>query len=270
MEHCDTPDEMYLTTESLLSHMLEKHSMIRWACDYCAFKTNTSKDTTKHDREYFDSAEIWMKHMGMKHGKIATAAERITLAGLNERRVIPQLSCPLCPFVVESIDTKIHDHILLHLHEFSLLALPDDAWGAGETSTGTASHASDELSHTQEMRADISMPLAHPEATVGALLQSIRTSNLLDVAGNRVGATLRAIPDWTTAAAKELWIRDVSKYRDSLDAIQSISQEYHDCQQHGVPCLHVTQENFDIPQLEEINHGFWLDKLGYPDNYNGK
>jgi hypothetical protein len=152
IEKCDSPDEMYLTAEALLAHTLDKHSFARWTCDYCAPSTNATETSTALGPRAFETAEDWMKHVANDHGDAMSADERPILADLNKRQMIFPLSCPLCPFSVDYMDTRINDHILLHMHEFSLLALPEDAWGSGDKTTGTISQASEQLSYTTELK----------------------------------------------------------------------------------------------------------------------
>jgi hypothetical protein len=152
IEDCDNPDEMYLTAEALLAHTLDKHSFARWTCDYCAPNTNVTETSTALGPRSFETAEDWMKHVGINHGDAISANERPILADLNKRQMILPLNCPLCPFSVDYMDTRINDHVLLHMHEFSLLALPEDAWGSGDKTTGTVSQASEELSYTAGLK----------------------------------------------------------------------------------------------------------------------
>ena len=117
MDDCDIPNEMYLTAESLHGHMLEKHSVMRWICAYCSYDCNETKDY---------SAQEWESHTAAEHGDIIPADQRALFAELNKYSMIGPLSCPLCQFNTETLDTKVDGHILQHLREFALRSLPDD------------------------------------------------------------------------------------------------------------------------------------------------
>lgn len=157
IDDCDTPDEMYLTTEALMAHTLDKHSLERWTCDYCASSTDVNEVSTSPELRAFETAKDWIDHIAKDHRDAMSPDAGTILADLNKRQMILPLSCPLCPFSVDYMDTRINDHILLHLHEFSLLALPEDAWGSGEKTTGTVSQASERLSYTLEIE-ELSKP----------------------------------------------------------------------------------------------------------------
>ncbi|KAK6332695.1 hypothetical protein TWF730_004354 [Orbilia blumenaviensis] len=126
IDDCDTPDEMYATAENLLSHMLKKHSVTRWACDHCSYGTN-EKEPARKSPQYFDTSQEWESHAATEHKDMIPVEQRAIFAELGKRPTIGPLSCPLCQFATESPDTRINDHILQHLHEFSLWALPDNA-----------------------------------------------------------------------------------------------------------------------------------------------
>ncbi|KAI7775985.1 hypothetical protein LA080_006011 [Diaporthe eres] len=139
VEGCSTPDEMYLTSETFLAHLIEEHSSLRWVCDFCALG-----DTTKgHPRVHHDflSAEQWEMHIQEAHGhrvKGIQQAELAELAELNKRPMIGPLSCPLCDFAMPNMSSKVDRHIFQHLHEFSLRALPEPAKN-GDTNGSIAS-----------------------------------------------------------------------------------------------------------------------------------
>lgn len=163
-EDCDSSDEMYLTAEALVAHMLDKHSLPRWTCDYCAPSTILINPSAALGPRAFETATDWIDHIAKNHSDAMSANERSSLADLNKRQMMLPLNCPLCAFSVEYMDTRINDHFLLHMHEFSLLALPADAWGLCDSTTGTMSQAS-ELSYVLEMKKSTQADLTYEEVT---------------------------------------------------------------------------------------------------------
>ncbi|KAL6408087.1 hypothetical protein AUP68_08460 [Ilyonectria robusta] len=125
IEKCDTPYEMYPTDENLLAHMIDKHSTMRWTCDYCASKDEASKQRSTDAPREFNNAGDWEGHVEEAHGDQITAHQRPILAELNKRPAMGPLTCPLCDFAMETMGSRIDDHILQHLHEFALWALPN-------------------------------------------------------------------------------------------------------------------------------------------------
>ena len=150
---CETADEMYLTGDNLLAHMLQKHSTPRWKCDYCAqdrySKENLEKDELR--QRLFNTRYEWIDHVSVGHSGVVSSKEDIEmLADLNRRRFLGPLSCPLCDFDAEQPSASIDDHILAHLHEFALRALPEIHGEAIEDKkTSRMTQASATLSHTK-------------------------------------------------------------------------------------------------------------------------
>lgn len=155
VDDCETPFEMYLTAESLLAHMIAKHSCTRWTCDYCTTGTQTSDDANDGKAFEFTTDKAWQEHMEQFHSKLVPSDKRSMLVELNRRQMIGPLACPLCDtFKMESLDTKIDDHILQHLHEFALWALPEGAEGRDDDGS-KVSQVSGTLSHTKTLKGDL-------------------------------------------------------------------------------------------------------------------
>ena len=163
IDKCDTPYEMYLTGENLLAHMVDKHSSMRWTCDYCASKDKASKQRSTDAPHEFSSAGEWEDHMGKAHSDRVTAHQRPILAELNKRPMMGPLACPLCDFAMETMDSKIDDHILRHLHEFALWALPESP-GAMSDEKSKASQVSGTLSHTKATSGEVEPPFGFKTA----------------------------------------------------------------------------------------------------------
>lgn len=225
IEGCDTPDEMYLTADTLLAHTLEWHSTTCWACDYCAFGVKEGKDSTVEEQQLFNSAEEWESHISLAHGDDIPADQRGILAELNKRRVIGPLSCPLCEFSTGSMDTKIDDHILQHLHEFALRALPE---GAGETddSGSKTSRASRLLSHTQLNIVDATIAREYPVVTIQEVEDAAdRTWHLVSSSGTMFLQPELKRPLHSDAAVTELWQTKSRRLKEILDTLKIISQD---------------------------------------------
>lgn len=216
MDDCDIPDEMYLTVESLLGHMLEKHSVIRWTCDYCAYGSNDSKEST---------AEEWESHIAAKHGDIIPVSQRAILAELNKRPMIGPLSCPLCQFTTQSMDTKIDDHILQHLHEFALRALPDGAREIDDEGSKT-SQGSGFLSHTQLNSVDAAIACEYPIITLEEIEDAMDSAwHLFSTWGIKSLRPGLKLPLPSDAAATELWQTKSRRLIEILDTLNFISQD---------------------------------------------
>lgn len=134
---------MFLTSEALLAHLIEKHSSISWICDFCS-----SNDGFTGQAAVFETSESWGKHMEEEHGDFVKAHQRQVLADLNQQSMIGPFSCPLCDRIkTPTLDFKIDDHILGHLHEFALRALPA-SYENGSDDLGSALQSRGSLSRT--------------------------------------------------------------------------------------------------------------------------
>jgi hypothetical protein len=100
----------------------------------------------------FNSAEEWEAHIEEAHCDVIPAPQRPVLAELSKRQMIGPLACPLCDFSTGTMAANVDDHILKHLHEFSLWALPNGVGqpvDQGSTKFQVSSSAS-LLSYTKE------------------------------------------------------------------------------------------------------------------------
>ncbi|KAF2821888.1 hypothetical protein CC86DRAFT_386241 [Ophiobolus disseminans] len=249
VEDCKTPDEMYFNAESLIAHTLEKHSLARWTCDYCAASASESGTTNTAILQQFDSAEEWTEHVAKLHKDVATEEELPILSGLNKRQMIFATECPLCPFSVEGLTNRIDDHILLHLHEFSLLALPDDAWGFAEK-TQSMSQGSDALSAVHEHESADVADIPESEITTDKLNQLVQSARSLNRRTTHGGAyhyldlphisTLPSSRGLSEESARELWV--------ILRVFNSLSTNLLECARQPSPCLHVELKMLDTRQ----------------------
>ncbi|KAK6519711.1 hypothetical protein TWF506_000011 [Arthrobotrys conoides] len=168
IDDCDAPDEMYTTSEHLLVHMLENHSVTRWTCDYCSPAIGNGNSTSiDGESRLFDSAEKWELHISTKHNDTIPANQRATFAEMSKVAVIGPLTCPLCHFTADFEETDIGDHILQHLHEFALRALPEHTYIEARSSQGSnTSRVYGSLSHIQSDSAGSVIMQESPVVTV--------------------------------------------------------------------------------------------------------
>ena len=135
MEECSNDDEMYLKADQLLAHMIAKHSTTKWICNPCSTNAKQASESDQSDPQvllFFDSAESWQAHTQKEHGNLGPAPQRDILTELSTRQVIGPMECPLCKTEPTEPSTGIDEHILKHLHEFALRALPEHAGPANE------------------------------------------------------------------------------------------------------------------------------------------
>ncbi|CZR58258.1 uncharacterized protein PAC_08149 [Phialocephala subalpina] len=231
VEECNTPYEMYLTAEKLLAHMVEKHSSMRWTCDYCPSRDKSSEQRSTDAPHEFTSAEAWVEHMEKVHSDRVTANQRSTLAELNKRPMMGPLACPLCDFVMENMGSKIDDHILQHLHEFALWALPEGPEAMSDEKS-KASQASGTLSHTKAASGEVDLPLEYLATDPSQFGNNVGSLSLLDIDSSsslanllldRVGSI--ASSWYSSDATTELWGSHLSRLRDVLETYDQSRQE---------------------------------------------
>ncbi|KAK5658464.1 hypothetical protein OQA88_1853 [Cercophora sp. LCS_1] len=212
-DDCVVPDEMYLTAEKLLAHTLEEHSVPCWTCDYCSY--GASKTSIPTPKQFFPTAEAWISHVAEMHQDLIAPQERSIFADMNKRQMIGPLSCPLCDFASDSLTAGIDDHILGHLHEFALRALPNTVVDLPDNNTGTTARAYTPLSHTQSAN----------NATAELQYPTISTRHLFETVHDLEIGTVALLPD-SDEAATEVWQARASRLhamimiRDEIDAEQ--------------------------------------------------
>ncbi|KAF3172082.1 hypothetical protein TWF788_009525 [Orbilia oligospora] len=248
IDDCDTPDEMYTTAERLLTHMLEKHSTARWTCSYCVYSKGIN-GLSDREPSWFDTAQEWDLHMTANHGDIVPPNQRDTLAELNKELAIGPLSCPLCEFTTDSADTKVDNHILQHLHEFSLRALPEDVEQKGDNQI-TTSQASGLLSHTQSDHIGVALDQHWPMVTLEELESSLkRAFNLSPSVDRYPPPSLKHLPPDANnyRALTEIWQLRSYKLKKTLDDLNS---DLHDV--NGMGCVSSMLDG--IPEaIRELN-----------------
>jgi hypothetical protein len=121
-EDCESPDEMYLTSDEFLKHVRDQHGVVHWVCDYCASKSEA------YHPYIFKSIEDWEYHIEKKHNAAFLPSQLPSLANVSQQRMVEPLACPLCGDAAEHPQLNLDNHIVQHMHEFSLRCLP---WGTG-------------------------------------------------------------------------------------------------------------------------------------------
>ena len=250
MDDCDIPDEMYPTAESLLGHMLEKHSVMRWICAYCSYDSGEIKDY---------NAQEWESHTAAEHGDIIPADQRAIFAELNKQSMIGPLSCPLCQFTTESLDTNIDEHILQHLHEFALRSLPDNE-GELNDQWSKKSQATALVSHTQLNSIDAAIVREYPIATHEEIEGAMdRAQHIFSTRGITSLIPRLEMPLHSDAAAAELWYTKSCRLKEILDIPRFI---YHEGMHQELP--NIWNEMLDV--VEEMNSAAVMDAQPLPIN----
>lgn len=116
---------MFHTAQSLITHTIEEHSVVRWACTFCSNMIDRSPSSNQS--QHFDVLESWKAHVLTNHAEQIRSLDLDVVAAESQQSTIPCQSCPLCPNLppIDSTNTtRIPDHILYHLRKFSLESLP--------------------------------------------------------------------------------------------------------------------------------------------------
>lgn len=223
IEDCGTSFEMYLTSETLLAHLLEEHSSLRWICDFCALRNETTGQPG--GRREFCGAEEWKQHMKEAHEDQIKTLQELQLAEmaeLNKRPLIGPLSCPLCDFAEPNMSSKVDDHILQHLHEFSLLALPEFPQD-GDADGSITSGATIRLSHTDNIKpaaSETKYTLTWPVPKLNSFYDE-----LIHLLPSSVNPRLQNFLGWvktgdwaSTQASQEFWATHFNKVQHFIRA----------------------------------------------------
>lgn len=120
-EQCSLADEMYLTSEELISHVRDHHATKMWACNFCLPKASEAETYV------FESSIQWQEHVLQAHRESIPEQQISSLARISERQMIQAVSCPLCAYTPAGAQNTVDQHILRHLHEFALRCLPPGA-----------------------------------------------------------------------------------------------------------------------------------------------
>lgn len=193
--------------------MLEEHSVSCWTCDYCSYSARKASIPTP--KQFFPTAEAWTLHVAEMHPDIIAPEERSIFVAMNKRQMIGPLSCPLCDFASDSLTAGIDDHILGHLHEFALRALPDTVIDLPDNNTSATARAYATLSHTRSA-SSATAKLQYPTISPRHLFETVHDLE--------IGAV--AVPPDSDEAATEIWqarasrLHAITMVRDETDAEQ--------------------------------------------------
>jgi hypothetical protein len=254
---CETPAEMYLTAESLLAHIIENHAVTRWACDYCAHLATGRDISVEHQALIFETAEAWNSHFADIHPEKLAVIDRSLLAELSKRQMFQTLSCPLCQELkvdIDTMDTKVDDHILRHLHEFSLLALPEITWDTSKTLAST-SRKSSLLSQVPEKSTNSTYPLSYAEVTLSQLQQTIEETWPI-IRPDQQEPRPEVISQLPRMDVSDIELIRSKAYRlqEVLNAVKRLPRDRFDCKQHYDDCLHtqVTGIAADYTEVRDL------------------
>ncbi|KAI0197477.1 hypothetical protein F4808DRAFT_295284 [Astrocystis sublimbata] len=161
---CETPNMLYLTTEDLLAHMIEKHSSTCWTCSFCSPGHQVTGSFSTGTEHNFWSAEAWESHVMDVHSGRVKITQLPVFLEMAKRSVLMPMACPLCDFSTNVISYKVDDHILHHLHEFSLRALPENS-NPTDAKGSKTSQVSGSLSHIKDLDQEEALPLEYPFST---------------------------------------------------------------------------------------------------------
>lgn len=244
VEECKTPEEMYLTSETLLAHLIENHSIMRWVCNLCA-QNEANPSQFASPREFWN-AEVWGQHVEEEHGDRVAPSQRPIFAELSRQAVIGPLACPLCEFATAATSSSIDEHILQHLHEFSLWALPVTS----ETASDERSRVSQSIGtllHTKSTIKETKQPLEY---------DALQARDIISIMGHllRLGGipSLNEFVDWIQEfrwpppdkAEEAFWECQFSKVQSVIAACDENEQ---DTSLDFTPVMleELVRENFD-------------------------
>ncbi|ETS84480.1 hypothetical protein PFICI_02505 [Pestalotiopsis fici W106-1] len=222
IEGCKTPFEMYLTSENLVAHLLDKHSTTRWICSFCHSSGDAIASPSVQTTHCFESDEEWKDHVTKAHSDKVKAIQLPVLAELSKQPLVGPLNCPFCDFATCTMDSRVDDHILQHLHEFSLRALPERSVLALDDRS-KASQLSGSLSHVRDANYEVQ------DDPVNCTIESVQEQIFLlktflpdshhtfeivkDLISNGIGITSDRLPE---SQIHEFWGLCLLKVRTAL------------------------------------------------------
>ncbi|KAI0401305.1 hypothetical protein F4802DRAFT_433418 [Xylaria palmicola] len=237
MEGCETPYELYLTAEKLDAHVMEMHSSMCWTCNLCRSGDQATGGSLANTRYDFSNPEAWQDHVREVHSDQIKVPQLPVFAELSRRPVIGPLSCPLCPFFTDCTDSKIDDHILQHLHEFSLRALPDSHDPVAEERS-KASQASGSLSHVKEAGLEEQCHLEFSFQNTGQWSTEMKwlipdgpitvLASLIDDIINDCSADPTKVEFWSFHLFKVAEALGATKSVPKIDMTKEMAKEIHD------------------------------------------
>lgn len=100
--------------------MVASHSITQFLCSECSF------DLSQEEEVVFATEADYKKHMLENHATSFDPVDLPLLLNLGEQTIVEPVSCPLCLNDRSLIRVEHDEHIAIHLHSFSLRALPWD------------------------------------------------------------------------------------------------------------------------------------------------
>ncbi|CAI7601643.1 unnamed protein product [Penicillium glandicola] len=234
-DDCDTPNEMYLTSADLSNHMFEKHSVMRWRCDFCSFDVAEGVMSADELPVIFDNAGDWVSHIAGKHVDNVLPNEYTILSEANKLPMLEPMPCPLCEHGPDGMVTEIDDHILDHLHEFSLMALPESVGHQDHEQKSQISPVTGVLSHTKLDPEDQALIRQYPDATFNqvkegldniwrSLLYSQELANPM-LLNKPPHLNLAAVELWKSKAIKTLALLEASQQHNPYEKDWTLQQD---------------------------------------------
>lgn len=166
-DNCETPNDMYSTSDELFKHMRNQHYVNYWVCTHCA-----SRRTTKQSF-VFELLEEWESHMKTEHKAAVVPSQLPSLAKVSQRRMLGRLDCPLCGYTTDVTQSTLDGHIAQHLHGFALRCLPSGT-GSDENDSIITKRAN--ASNSSEVTDEIEDVPVMQEPLVNRALASFATS----------------------------------------------------------------------------------------------
>ena len=197
-DDCNMPEETFLTAEKLLAHVLERHAETSWICDSCIPDHRNEVDSST---EVFHSALEWLIHQREVHDARIPDEEADLLVQVGERRLIRMPGCPICSHTSGgSMYPHLDEHILAHIHEFSLWALPENQLIVSEAGSSkpqvTLENETAEASELQPLRYEINAVAVH--------VQLITDLDVYRYCGSSVDCILSDLRQLRLSAAKSV------------------------------------------------------------------
>ncbi|KPM39537.1 hypothetical protein AK830_g7032 [Neonectria ditissima] len=112
VEDCPAPDLLFSTRKEWDAHVKADH-MVQWHCPLC-----------EEDELLFQSEKAIVHHFENQHQDDVRDLTLSTLLPWSETQRMGIASCPLCSSFGREDSPEIVDHVLRHIYEFSLRALP--------------------------------------------------------------------------------------------------------------------------------------------------
>jgi tetratricopeptide (TPR) repeat protein len=112
VEECPFPYRFYVTRNEWREHVLRDHPP-KWRCSCC---TGT--------RPVFQSLSSFMAHLDEKHGNQVSDANFQRIMAKSTFRPFGITSCPLCDIHGPVDSPELVEHVLGHIYDFSMYALP--------------------------------------------------------------------------------------------------------------------------------------------------